>query len=110
MAIATDLQAGKTLLATLPALDGQLPAELRSAALGAAVARAEAAATAAVQAKEAAARAVDEQKAALGALGDLASRIRAAVKGTFGPDSLEYQSVGGTRKSERKAPVRKPRA
>jgi hypothetical protein len=34
--------------------------------------------------------------------------IRSAVKGTYGADSTEYELVGGTRKSERKKPGRKP--
>ncbi len=34
-------------------------------------------------------------------------RVRSAVKGIYGDDSSEYEMVGGTRKSERKRPVRK---
>lgn len=33
--------------------------------------------------------------------------IRTAVGGLYGKDSLQYQSVGGTRQSERKRPQRK---
>jgi len=33
-------------------------------------------------------------------------RILAAVKGTYGPDSSEYERVGGTRSSDRKKPAR----
>ena len=36
------------------------------------------------------------------------TRARSGVKGYFGPDSSEYEQVGGTRASERKKPVRKP--
>jgi hypothetical protein len=35
------------------------------------------------------------------------TRGRSGVKGYFGPDSSEYEEVGGTRASERKKPVRK---
>ena len=40
-------------------------------------------------------------------LKDLSLRITAAVKAQFGPDSSEYELVGGTRRSDRKKPVRK---
>ena len=33
-------------------------------------------------------------------------RLRAAVKGLYGDDSLQYQMVGGTRLSDRKSPRR----
>ncbi|HXI24140.1 MAG TPA: hypothetical protein VNG71_09785 [Pyrinomonadaceae bacterium] len=41
-------------------------------------------------------------------LKDLNQRILAAVKAQFGPDSSEFELAGGTRRSERKKPVRKP--
>lgn len=41
-------------------------------------------------------------------LNDLNQRIQAAVKAQFGSDSSEFELVGGTRRSERKKPVRKP--
>ena len=40
-------------------------------------------------------------------LKDLNLRIQAAVKAQFGPDSSEYELVGGTRRSDRKKPKRK---
>jgi len=40
---------------------------------------------------------------------DKVKRVRASVKGLYGDDSSEYEMVGGTRKSERKTPTRKPR-
>jgi hypothetical protein len=39
-------------------------------------------------------------------LADFNSRILAAVKATYGPDSSEYEQVGGVRRSDRKRPVR----
>lgn len=35
------------------------------------------------------------------------TRALSAIRGIFGPDSLEYDQAGGTRTSERKKPVRK---
>jgi len=40
-------------------------------------------------------------------LNDLVSRARSGVRAAFGPDSTEYEQVGGTRRSERKSPIRK---
>jgi hypothetical protein len=40
-------------------------------------------------------------------LQDFNRRMLSAVEGQYGPDSSEYEAVGGTRKSERKRPTRK---
>jgi hypothetical protein len=40
---------------------------------------------------------------------DWNKRVLSAVEAQFGPDSSEYEAVGGTRQSERKRPVRKPK-
>ena len=37
---------------------------------------------------------------------DFNLRILAAVKATYGPDSSEYEQVGGVRRSDRKRPAR----
>ena len=37
-------------------------------------------------------------------------RGKAGFKGTFGDNSMEYERVGGTRRSNRKKPTRKPKA
>lgn len=37
----------------------------------------------------------------------IVTRTRKAVGGIFGPDSTQYAQVGGTRRSERKKPIRK---
>ena len=42
-------------------------------------------------------------------LQNFAMRGRAGIKGYFGDDSSEYEQAGGTRSSERKKPVRKPK-
>jgi hypothetical protein len=39
---------------------------------------------------------------------ELCTRARSGVRAFFGPDSSEYELVGGTRTSERKKPQRKP--
>ena len=40
-------------------------------------------------------------------LRDWNRRVLSAVEAQFGPDSSEYEMVGGTRKSERKKPSKK---
>ena len=40
-------------------------------------------------------------------LSDWNRRVLSAVEAQFGPDSSEYEMVGGTRKSERKKPSKK---
>ncbi len=40
-------------------------------------------------------------------LQDKNRRFLSAVEGAYGPDSTEFEAAGGTRKSERKRPVRK---
>jgi len=40
-------------------------------------------------------------------LHDFNQRIQAAVKALYGPDSSEFELVGGLRRSDRKKPVRK---
>jgi hypothetical protein len=37
---------------------------------------------------------------------DVVTRLRSAVRGIYGPDSNEYEQVGGTRARDRKRPVR----
>ena len=51
----------------------------------------------------------NQRDALLGEMWDKVKRVRASVKGLYGDDSSEYEMVGGTRKSERKAPTRKAR-
>ncbi len=41
-------------------------------------------------------------------MADWNRRILSAVEAQYGPDSSEYEMCGGTRKSERKNPKRKP--
>jgi hypothetical protein len=40
-------------------------------------------------------------------LWDKLKRVRNGVKANYGDDSSQYEMVGGTRRSERKAPTRK---
>jgi len=39
-------------------------------------------------------------------LEDLNQRVLAAIKAQYGPDSSEFEQVGGTRRSDRKRPAR----
>ncbi len=41
---------------------------------------------------------------------DKVKRVRAGVKANYGDDSSQYEMIGGTRLSERKAPTRKVKA
>lgn len=45
---------------------------------------------------------IDERNNELAVLNQFATRFKSAVRGVFGPDSVEYGQVGGTRTSERK--------
>jgi hypothetical protein len=49
-------------------------------------------------------------QAAEKALDDLSARMLAGVGSKYGKDSSEYEQAGGTRTSERKPPLRKPKA
>ena len=42
-------------------------------------------------------------------LSDFTQRIQAAVKALHGPDSSEYEVIGGVRRSDRKRRARKPK-
>jgi len=50
---------------------------------------------------------LDKRDDAAIALSGYNTRAFSAIRGIFGPDSTEYDQAGGTRTSERKAPVRK---
>ena len=47
----------------------------------------------------------DEQEALMG---DWNRRVLSAVEAQYGPDSSEYEVIGGTTKSERRSPKHKP--
>jgi hypothetical protein len=42
-------------------------------------------------------------------LNDFTQRIQAAVKALYGPDSSQLEVIGGTRRSDRQRPGRKPK-
>ena len=52
-------------------------------------------------------RARNKRDALYATLWDEVKRVRNAVKGVYGEDSIEYEMVGGTRKSDRKPVSRK---
>jgi glycine/serine hydroxymethyltransferase len=41
------------------------------------------------------------------AVNNINTRVRSGIRGFFGPNSTQYDQVGGTRTSERKRPTRK---
>lgn len=43
-------------------------------------------------------------------LNEMCTKVLSVAVGQFGEDSDEYEQLGGTRKSDRKKPVRKPKA
>ncbi len=43
-------------------------------------------------------------------LSDLVTRTKSGFRAIYGPDSTQYEQAGGTRKSERAKPTRKPKA
>ena len=50
---------------------------------------------------------VNERESAANTVRDLAVRARSGFKSVYGTDSTQYEQAGGTRKSDRKRPVRK---
>ncbi len=61
------------------------------------------------QTKRSLTKKVTDKNKSIKGLRDAIKRLRNAVKGEYGDDSTEYESVGGKRLSERKPPVRKPK-
>lgn len=52
---------------------------------------------------------VNEREAQAKAVKDLLVRARSGFKSVYGLDSTQYEQAGGTRKSDRKRPVRRSR-
>jgi len=55
------------------------------------------------------AQAVRTKEASATAVRTFITRVRSSARGAFGADSDQYESVGGTRTSDRKRPTRKPK-
>ena len=53
---------------------------------------------------------VNEKGDSSKSLSSFITKAKLAIKVEFGPDSSEYEMAGGVRASERKKPVRKPKA
>jgi hypothetical protein len=96
----------KDLLEVLSSLT-KLPQELRGKTLATLLARYTAECNEIARLEKAHAEALASRDDIGNTMSDLAVRIRAAVKGIYGLDSHEYERVGGTRKSDRKRPLRK---
>lgn len=52
---------------------------------------------------------LDDRNDSARVLSALNTRALSAIRGIFGPDSSDYEQAGGTRSSERKKAVRKPK-
>ena len=52
-------------------------------------------------------KAINERNRTHKDVSNLVTRVRSMVRGKYGPDSDEYEMVGGTRASERKRPSSK---
>jgi hypothetical protein len=53
---------------------------------------------------------INARDAEIASLNQLVTRARSGMRSVFGPDSTQYEQAGGTRASERKSPLRKPKA
>ena len=54
--------------------------------------------------------AINEANGRAEALNGIVTRARSGFRAFFGPDSTQYEQVGGTRLSDRKRPARKPKS
>src|SRR5262245_20742839 len=100
----------RRILQVLPKIGGQLPKELDGKRLAEIVKRFDDQLNSLVRLNNERTDAVNQKNDTSQVLHDFLKRVRSTVKGVFGDNSTEYQLVGGTRLSERKAPVRKPKA
>jgi len=89
-------------IAALHKLDPKLPDDLKGAKLEKKLAGAEKAIAELAEVETLYRAKVDQAQAELKALNALLVRARSVVKGAYGPDSDEYESVGGTKASERR--------
>jgi len=94
------LEKAKELAEILPEVDTKLQPELQSAAFREAIAALEKARGALAASRAAYSTAVDQARDADRKVRELMARIKAGVKSAYGPDSLEYQKIGGKRSSE----------
>ncbi len=85
----------------------RLPGDIRAGAVLAAAATLEATATELGEIDARRTVLINNRAAQRKALNDLLSRVKSGVRSVFGDDSNEYELVGGTRRSERKRPVRR---
>ena len=81
-------------------MDTDMPEDLRSTQIAAAITAVEERTAAVKKLKADLAAAVDGKNNAFRELRDLMKRVRSAAKAVFGDDSLEYERVGGKRASE----------
>jgi hypothetical protein len=90
--------------------DEKLPEELRSTALEPSLNAAERLIQELAAAEAKYRELSDQTQVELKKFNALMVRARSAVKGIYGPDSDEYQAIGGKKASERAKPGRKPKS
>ena len=98
------LQEANEVRQALEKIGAGLPAEISAAEMGAKIAELETAVSELDALNAERTRLVNVKAEKADAASDYIVRARAAVKGIFGPDSSEYDMIGGTRSSERKKP------
>ena len=93
----------KKIAVALPDIESYLSEDLTTANLTGIISDIEAGSAEIKKLKDNLAAAVDAKKKKLVELRVFMKRLRSGAKSAFGDDSLEYESVGGTRRSEYKS-------
>ena len=101
-----ELAESRRMLEELLRIDVAMPAGLDAEYFSRVIGEAEAALAAVNAAVDLLAAAVDRKNRGYAVMAELRKRLRAAIKGIFGDDSLEYERFGGKRLSRRKRPSR----
>jgi hypothetical protein len=103
---ATKLAEAKQIAGILAEMDERLPEELHSSHLAEIISEIEQASVRRKQLKTELDAAIEAQKQKRSELKVFMKRLRSGVKAVFGDDSLEYERVGGKRRSEYKRRTR----
>ena len=104
---ATKVAEAKHIAAVLVELDARLPEELQSSRLTEIIDEMDQESVRRKQLKTELDATIETQKQLRANLKTFMKRLRSGVKAVFGDDSLEYERVGGKRRSEFKRPSKK---